>query len=232
MFFHWSALILIPGVLLMFWAQSRVKGTYRRYAQVPSSLGMSGAEVARTILLKMGVTDVKVEQVAGELTDHYDPRAKAVRLSQGIYNSGSLAAAAVAAHECGHVLQDKESYQFMNLRATLVPVANLGSQFGPILLMVGIFLSYLGTAISPLFIYLGIALFVAAIAFHVVTLPVEFDASRRALKLIDQFGILQGAENKAAKAVLDAAAWTYVATTLYILLQLLQYLIIIFASRR
>ena len=221
MFFHPSALILIPGVLLMFWAQSQVKGTYRRYSQVQSSMGMTGAQVAKTILNKMGVHDVTVEPVAGELTDHYDPSAKAVRLSQGIYNSSSLAAAAVAAHECGHVLQDVQDYKFMNLRATLVPVANLGSQLGPMLVMAGIFF----TAFSGL-AGIGLVLFGAAIAFHVVTLPVEFDASSRALKLIDELGILQGEENKGAKAVLQAAAWTYVATALYAVLNFIQLLLI------
>lgn len=209
----------------MFWAQNQIRSTYQRYAQIPSSMGMTGAEVARMILYQMGITDISIEPVSGELTDHYDPNAKAVRLSEGIYNSSSLAAAAVAAHECGHVLQDKQGYRFMNLRANLVPVANLGSQFGPMLVILGLFISGLGT-ISSLVINLGIALFVGAIAFHVVTLPVEFDASGRALKLIDQLGILQGQENRAAKAVLQAAAWTYVATALYSVLQLAQLLLI------
>ena len=208
--------ILIPGMLLMFWAQSQVKGTYRRYSEVPSSMGMTGAQVAKTILQKMEVYDVKVEPVAGELTDHYDPSAKAVRLSEGIYNSTSLAAAAVAAHECGHVLQDVQDYKFMNIRASLVPAANLGSQFAPILVMASFF-----TAISGL-ATLGLIFFGAAIAFHLVTLPVEFDASSRALKMIDEFGILQGEENKGARAVLQAAAWTYVATALYAVLNFIQ----------
>ncbi|MDJ1170632.1 zinc metallopeptidase [Roseofilum sp. BLCC_M154] len=225
MSYYSSYLILIPGILLMFWAQNQIRSTYQRYAQIPSSMGMTGAEVARTILYQMGITDISIEPVSGELTDHYDPNAKAVRLSEGIYNSSSLAAAAVAAHECGHVLQDKQGYRFMNLRANLVPVANLGSQFGPMLVILGLFISGLGT-ISSLVINLGIALFVGAIAFHVVTLPVEFDASGRALKLIDQLGILQGQENRAAKAVLQAAAWTYVATALYSVLQLAQLLLI------
>ncbi len=221
MYFHSSYLILIPGMILMFWAQNQIRSTYHRYAQVRSSMGMTGAEVAERILTVMGITDVRIEPVAGELTDHYDPNAKAVRLSQGIYSSDSLAAAAVAAHECGHVLQDKLGYSLMNLRANLVPVANLGSQFGPMLVVAGLIFSGLGT-ISTLAINLGIGLFVGAIAFHVVTLPVEFDASSRALKLIDDLGILQDQEHRGAKAVLQAAAWTYVATTLYSVLQLVQ----------
>jgi uncharacterized protein len=221
MFFHPSYLILIPGMLLMFWAQSRVQGTYRKYAEVRSSMGMTGAEVAKTILRRMGVNNVTVEPVQGELTDHYDPNAKAVRLSEGIFASDSLAAAAVAAHECGHVLQDVQGYKPMNLRAALVPAANIGSNLGPMLVLVGFFLG----AAGGIFINIGIVLFTAVILFHVVTLPVEFDASSRALKLIDEYGILQGQENQAARAVLNAAAFTYVATALYAVLQLAQLLL-------
>ncbi|MDJ0634757.1 MAG: zinc metallopeptidase [Xenococcaceae cyanobacterium MO_188.B29] len=229
MFYHWSYLILIPGTLLTLWAQNNIKSTYHRYAQIPSTMGMTGADVAKSILQQMGVTDVRVEPVAGQLSDHYDPSAKAVRLSQGIYGSNSLAAAAVAAHECGHVLQDKQGYAFMNFRAALVPAANIGSNLGPMLVVVGIFLSTMGT-ISAIFINLGIFLFLGVIAFHIITLPVEFDASSRALKLIEQLGILQGEENRGAKAVLQAAAWTYVATAFYALLQLAQLLLM--SSRR
>lgn len=226
MSYYWlSYLILIPGALLMFWAQSQIRGTYYRYSQVPSSMGMNGADVAQAILAKMGIYDVSVEPVAGELTDHYDPSAKAVRLSEGIYGSSSIAAAAVAAHECGHVLQDKQGYKFMNLRASLVPVANLGSQLGPTLVIIGLFLTSMG-AISSVFINIGIILFLGVIAFHIVTLPVEFNASSRALRIINDLGILQGEENKAARKVLNAAAWTYVATAFYGVLQLLQLLLI------
>lgn len=220
MFFHPAYLIVIPGILLMFWAQNRVKGTYRRYAQVRSKLGMTGAQTARAILQKMNITGVKVEPVAGELTDHYDPRAKAVRLSQGIYDSDSLAAAAIAAHECGHVLQDYRGYAFMNFRAALAPAANIGSQIGPMLVIAGVFLA--ATGLSTI----GMILFAAVIAFHLITLPVEFDASRRALKLINQLGILQGEENEGAKAVLQAAAWTYVATAFYAVLQLIYFFLL------
>ncbi|MDJ0682229.1 MAG: zinc metallopeptidase [Xenococcaceae cyanobacterium MO_167.B52] len=229
MFYHWSYIILIPGTLLTLWAQNNIKSTYNRYSQIPSTMGMTGANVASTILQQMGITDVSIESIGGQLSDHYDPNAKAVRLSQGIYNSTSLAAAAVAAHECGHVLQDKQGYSFMNFRAALVPAANIGSNMGPLLVVGGIFLSGMG-AISSLVINIGIALFLGVIAFHIITLPVEFDASRRALNLIDELGILQGEEHRGAKAVLQAAAWTYVATAFYALLQLAQLLLI--ASRR
>jgi hypothetical protein len=216
-------LLLIPGMLLMIWAQWRVKGTYDRYAQIPSSMGMTGAQVATAILREMGINDVTVEPVPGELTDHYDPSAKAVRLSEVVYGSDSLAAAAVAAHECGHVLQDVKGYKPMNIRAALVPVANLGSNIGPALVIIGVLATALG-GISSLFINIGIALFLGAILFHIVTLPVEFDASSRALRLINDLGILQGEENRAARKVLNAAAFTYVATAIYAVLQLIQLL--------
>ena len=217
-------LFLIPGMLLMMWAQFRVKGTYDKYAQIGSSMGMTGAEVAETILREMGISNVSVEPVAGELTDHYDPSAKAVRLSEVVYGSTSLAAAAVAAHECGHVLQDVKGYKPMNIRAALVPAANLGSNIGPLLIMLGFGFSAMGS-ISTMFINIGIVLFLGVVLFHIVTLPVEFDASNRALKLIDELGILQGEENRGAKKVLDAAAFTYVATALYSVLQLVQLLL-------
>jgi Zn-dependent membrane protease YugP len=212
-------------MILMFWAQHRVKATYEKYSEIQSSLGMTGAQVAKTILQRMGIHDVTVEQVEGQLTDHYDPSAKAVRLSESVYASSSLAAAAIAAHECGHVLQDVRGYQFMNIRASLVPVANIGANFGPIMVMAGLFLGSLG-GLSTVFINLGIILFAGAILFHIVTLPVEFDASSRALRLIDELGILQGEENRGARSVLNAAAWTYVATAIYAALQLVQLLLI------
>jgi uncharacterized protein len=216
-------------MLLVWWAQQRVQGTYNKYSEVQSSMGMTGAEVAETILKRMGVSNVSVEPTPGVLSDHYDPTAKAVRLSEGVYGSTSLAAAAVAAHECGHVLQDVEGYQAMNLRSALVPAVNIGSQFGPMLIMGGVFLSGMGT-ISILFVYVGLILFASSLVFHLVTLPVEFDASARALRMIDEFGILQGDENQGAKKVLNAAALTYVATALYSLLQVMQYVIMIFFS--
>lgn len=227
MFFHWSYLLLIPGMILVFWAQQRVQSTYRKYSEIPSKMGLTGAQVAQMILDRMGIQNVSVEPIAGELTDHYDPGAKAVRLSEAVYGSTSLAAAAVAAHECGHVLQDVKGYAPMNLRAALVPAVNLGANFGPLLIMGGLFLG----AIGGVFIKIGIVLFAAVIVFHLVTLPVEFDASSRALCLIEEMGILQGEENKGARRVLNAAAFTYVATALYALLQLVQYILIVMSRR-
>ncbi len=228
-------LFLFPAMLLTIWAQFRVKGTYDRYARIGSSMGMTGSEVAEKILQEMGISNVSVEPVAGELTDHYDPSAKAVRLSEVVYGSTSLAAAAVAAHECGHVLQDVKGYKAMNMRAALFPVASLGSNIAPVLITIGFGLNLMAGlkvvgGISTLLIYVGIALFSASVLFHLVTLPVEFDASNRALRIIDELGILQGEENRGAKKVLDAAAFTYVATALYSVLQLAQ--LILSLSRR
>ncbi len=220
MFFHPSSLILVPGIILTMWAQSRVQNTYRKYASIPSNMGMTGEQVAEMILQRMGVDNVRVEPIAGELTDHYDPSAKTVRLSEVVYGSTSLAAAAVAAHECGHVLQDVQGYSPMNIRAALVPAASFGSNIGPALIILGIMLG----AAGGIFINIGIVVFLAVILFHLVTLPVEFDASNRALHLIDKLGILQGEEHRAARQVLNAAAWTYVATAFYALLQLIQLL--------
>jgi uncharacterized protein len=228
----WAYAILIPGVLLTMLASFMVKGTFNKYAQVGSSLGMTGAEVAQKILQSMGVNDVSIEHINGQLTDHYDPGAKAVRLSDSVYGSTSLAAAAVAAHECGHVLQDVQEYKFMNLRAGIFPATQIGSQIAPLMMMVGFPLAAGGAAFGGILLKIGIVLFSAVVLFHVVTLPVELDASSRALKLINELGILQGEENKAARKVLNAAAFTYVAAAIYAALQLLQYIIMLNSTRR
>ncbi|MBE9031197.1 zinc metallopeptidase [filamentous cyanobacterium LEGE 11480] len=224
--------LVIPGMLLSMWASFQVQGTFRKYAQVSSSLGMTGAEVAEAILNRMGVHNVRIEHVAGELTDHYDPGAKTVRLSDSVYGSNSLAAAAVAAHECGHVLQDVQGYKFMNVRAAVFPVTQLGSNLAPWIMMAGVGLLFVAQQLGSIVLLIGIVLFAAVVLFHVVTLPVEFDASSRALKLIDELGILQGDENRGARKVLNAAALTYVAAALVAALQLLQYVLIFMNSSR
>ncbi len=221
---HWSYAILIPGLALMLWSQRQIKRTYRTYANVASSLDMTGAEVAHMLLLNLGLGKIKVEMVMGELSDHYDPVAKAVRLSRSTYSSTSLAATAIAAHECGHALQDRQRYRFMSLRSALLPAVNIGSQLGPMLILVGILFSATGSFANGL-IQVGLVLFAAALGFHLATLPVEFDASRRALRLMDQLR-LSAQERDAAAQVLQAAAWTYVATAVYAALQLLQLLVI------
>lgn len=224
--------LVLPGTLLAAWASFQVHSTFSKYAHIRSSLGMTGAEVAEAILNRMGVHNVGIERVAGQLTDHYDPSAKMVRLSDSVYSSDSLAAAAVAAHECGHVLQDVQGYKFMNLRSAVFPATQIGSNLAPLLIMVGFGLLFVAQALGNIVLLIGIALFAAVVIFHVVTLPVEFDASRRALKLIDELGILQGDENRGARKVLNAAALTYVAAALVAALQLLQYVLIFMDSNR
>jgi hypothetical protein len=224
--------LIIPGMLLSMWASFQVQGTYRKYNKIRSSLGMTGAEVAQAILDRMNIQDVRVERVAGELSDHYDPSAKAVRLSEVVYGSDSLAAAAVAAHECGHVLQDVQGYKFMNVRSAIFPVTQIGSNLAPFIMMIGLGLLAVASKLGAIVLMVGIVLFAAVVLFHLVTLPVEFDASRRALKLIDELGILQGDENRGARKVLNAAALTYVAAALVAAMQLLQYVLILLGSDR
>ncbi|MGF1513954.1 MAG: zinc metallopeptidase [Elainellaceae cyanobacterium] len=219
---HWSYAILLPGLALILWSQRQIKRTYRTYAKAPSSLDLTGAEIAYTLLRNAGLHRIRVEMVMGELSDHYDPVAKAVRLSQLTYGSTSLASVAIAAHECGHALQDRQRYRFLRWRSSLLPAANIGSQIGPMLILLGILFSAMGTG---WLIQLGIVIFTATLAFHLVTLPVEFDASRRALRLMDGLR-LEPREQAAAARVLRAASWTYVATAVYSALQLLQLLVI------
>ena len=187
---------------------------------------MTGADAARRLLASQGIYDVTVRQVSGNLTDHYDPRTKTVNLSQGVYGSTSVAAIGVAAHECGHAMQDNEEYAPLRIRSALVPVANFGSQLSWPLILLGVIFGGLG---SPL-VQIGILLFTAAVLFQLVTLPVEFNASSRAVKLLDAQGILYGEEVTGTKKVLKAAALTYVAAAAGSILQLLR-LIILFGGR-
>lgn len=222
--FHWSYLILLPGFVLMIWSQHQIQRTYRTYAEVKSSVDLTGADVAHILLHNLGLQSIRVEMVLGELSDHYDPVTKAVRLSRSTYSSSSLSATAIAAHECGHALQDQQHYRFLRWRSSLLPAVNIGSQIGPLLILAGILFSAAGSVASGL-VYVGMALFATALGFHLVTLPVEFDASRRALHLIDQLQ-LTAHEREATARVLRAAAWTYVATAVYTALQLAQLLVI------
>ncbi len=219
--FDWTFVIILPALAFAMWAQSKVKGTYRKYSQVPSRLHMTGRDVARRILDSNGLTDVGVEPIKGELTDHYHPKDRKIRLSEGIYASNSLAALAVAAHESGHALQHQAGYAPMTLRANLVPVANLGSSAAFPMFFIGL--------IFPAFSWLmdlGIAFFAGAVLFHVVTLPVEFDASSRAVKILGNGSLLAPDEVAGAKKVLDAAAWTYVAAATMAMLNLIRLLIL------
>ena len=218
-------ILIIIGALLSMWASARVNSTFRRYSQVRSMTGMTGAEAAMRLLHSQGIYDVTVRQVRGHLTDHYDPRTKTVNLSQAVYSQTSVAALGVAAHECGHAIQDNVGYAPLRLRSAFVPVANLGSTLSWPLIILGLLIG-----MTP-FIRLGIWMFTLALLFQVITLPVEFNASSRAVTLLDQLGILSGQEVDGTRKVLGAAALTYVAAVAVSLLQLLR-LVLLFGGRR
>ena len=208
-------LVIIMAILCMV-ASYRVQSVYKKYNRVRSMSGMTGAQVAMEILRRNGVTDVTVQHVAGNLTDHYDPRTKVVNLSDATYGSSSVAAVGVAAHECGHVMQHQTGYMPLQIRSALVPAANIGSKAGVPIIILGMFLS-----ISPL-ITIGIWVFSLAVLFQVVTLPVEFDASHRALVMLEEYGILGHDEVADSRKVLSAAAMTYVASAAAAVVQLLR----------
>lgn len=213
---------IAPAILLALWAQWRVKSAYAQASQVPSRL--SGAAAARHILDAAGLQHVSIEPIAGQLTDHYDPRDKVLRLSEGVYGARSAAAVGIAAHEAGHALQDAKQYAPMMLRNIAVPAASFGGSLGMIFIMLGA-----GLGLMTL-VWVGVIGFGAVAAFQLVNLPVEFDASNRAKKLLGEYGIVGAQEASAVSDVLNAAAWTYVAATLQAILTLLYYLSI--ASNR
>lgn len=219
------ALVLIGAVLSML-ASAKVNSTYAKYSRVRSMSGLTGAQAAQRILYQAGIHDVRIEHVRGNLTDHYDPSAKVVRLSDATYGSASVAAVGVAAHECGHVLQHHEGYAPLKIRTTLVPAANIGSKLGIPLILIGVLLGLNGTLVN-----IGIWVFSLAVLFQIVTLPVEFNASGRALKLLERQGILGSQEIGQCRQVLSAAALTYVAAAAASILQLLR-LVILFGGRR
>ncbi|MEY8393781.1 zinc metallopeptidase [Lachnospiraceae bacterium 45-P1] len=221
-----TILLVLIGVALSLWAQGRVNSAFSRYSKVRSRTGMTGAEAARRLLNSQGIYDVTVRAVAGSLTDHYDPRTKTVNLSEAVYGASSVAAIGVAAHECGHAMQHNEEYGPLRFRSALVPVANLGSRISWPLILVGIIFGGLG---SPL-VQIGILMFTLAVLFQLVTLPVEFNASNRAVKLLDSQGILASDEVSGTRKVLSAAALTYVAAAATSILQLLR-LVILFGGR-
>ena len=218
--------LVLIGVLLSLWAQNRVNSTFARYSRVRSFSGMTGAEAARRLLNVQGIYDVTVQPVSGKLTDHYDPRTKVVKLSDSVYTATSVAAIGVAAHECGHAMQHNEGYGPLRFRSALVPVANFGSQLSWPMILLGILFGGLG---SPL-VQVGILMFSLAVLFQLVTLPVEFNASSRAVRLLDSQGILSGEEVDGTRKVLKAAALTYVAAAAGSILQLLR-LVILFGGR-
>jgi uncharacterized protein len=218
----WYFIAIAPAILLGLWAQFRVKSTFAQASQVPARL--SGAAAARFILDAAGLRDVPIEQVRGQLTDHYDPRHKVLRLSQGVYGQRNMAAVGIAAHEAGHALQDAKQYAPLVIRNAAVPVAGFGSG-------ISIPMIILGYMFSHVLLWVGIALFAGVVFFQLVNLPVEFNASARAKALLVDHGIVDAGEMQYVNSVLNAAAWTYVAATLQSVLTLLYYLTLVMGRR-
>ncbi len=221
-----SYILVLIGALLCMLASARVNGTYRKYARVRSMRGITGAQAAMEILRRNGITDVTVQNVPGNLTDHYDPRTKTVNLSDATYGSNSVAAIGVAAHECGHVLQHHTGYVPLNIRSALVPAANIGSKIGMPIIVLGLIIG-----MTPL-AKIGIWVFSLAVLFQIVTLPVEFNASSRAMAMLGEYGILAENEVDQTRKVLNAAALTYVAAAASSILQLLRLILITGSGRR
>ncbi|NLK73809.1 MAG: zinc metallopeptidase [Clostridiales bacterium] len=224
-YFDPTYVLVLIGVVLSLMASAMVKSTFNKYSHVRSMSGMTGAEVAQRILHSSGIYDVQIQRVSGNLTDHYDPRNKVLRLSDSVYGQSSVAAIGVAAHECGHAIQHDRSYVPLKVRGALVPVVNFGSAISWPLILIGLVLAQ-----SQTLVYLGIFLFSFAVLFQLVTLPVEFNASKRAIAKLGETGILNGEELSHSKKVLNAAALTYVAAAAASILQLLR-LIILFGGR-
>lgn len=223
-YFDPSYVLILIGLLLSMAASAKVNSTYARYARVGARCGMTGAEAAKRLLNSQGIYDVTVRRVPGKLTDHYDPRNKTVNLSESVYGSTSIAAIGVAAHECGHAIQDDVGYVPIKIRGAIVPVVSLGSALCWPLFLIGLLMG------APGLVNAGIILFSLVVAFQLVTLPVEFNASGRALRILDGAGILEGNELQGAGKVLRAAALTYVASALSSILQLLR--LVLLSGRR
>lgn len=223
----WTYILVLIGAILCMAASAKVNSTYNKYSKVRSMTGMTGAQVAQKILQYNGIYDVQIEHVRGNLTDHYDPSKKVLRLSDSVYGSTSVAAIGVAAHECGHAVQHQVGYLPIKIRSALVPAANIGSKLGLPLILLGVIFGGAGSTLAQI----GIWVFALAVLFQIVTLPVEFNASGRAIKMLDQYGILHHQEVGHVKKVLSAAALTYVAAAASAILQLLR-LVLIFGGGR
>lgn len=224
MFFHPMDFLILIAFGLSLWAQFRVKGTFNKYADVPTSSGITGAEAARRMLDANGLTNVPVQHIPGTLTDHYDPTARVVRLSDPVYFGNSIASLSVACHEVGHAIQHKVSYPMLVARHRIFPVVNLVSGIAPLLLLAGFFFKMAGLLL------VGIIFFSGAVAFQLVTLPVEFNASSRAKQLMLKMGFIRNEEERGASKVLGAAALTYVAAALISVLELAKYIMIFRSS--
>ncbi len=227
MFFYDTTYILVLiGALLSMWASMRVNSTYKKYAQVRSLSGLTGAEAARRILNGAGIYDVRIEHISGNLTDHYDPRGKVLRLSDAVYGSASVAAVGVAAHECGHAIQHDQGYVPLQIRGAFVPVANIGTKAAIPIILLGLVLGSSGTLIQ-----VGLLCFACGTLFQLITLPVEFNASARAVDILGNTHMLSDTELQSTKKVLSAAAMTYVAAAAASILSLLR-LALLFGGRR
>ena len=223
--------LVLPCLILSLWASSNVNSTFKRYSQIFSARRITGAQAAERVLRENGVFDVRIERVAGRLTDHYDPKTNVIRLSDAVYDSHSVASIGVACHEAGHAVQYAQNYGPIKLRAAIIPVTNIGSKLAMPLILIGLLLSF-GESISYGFVYAGIACFGLSLVFQLVTLPVEFNASRRAMNAIADGNILTDEEQRGARKTLTAAALTYVAATAVALAQLLRLLVIFGGGRR
>ncbi len=219
-FFDPTMILLIPALILAFWAQAKVHGAYKRFSGIRNTSGLTGAATARRILDRYGLQKVEVEMVQGSLSDHYDPKKQRVRLSEGIYDGASIASLAIAAHEVGHAIQHSEGYAALQLRHSMVVPVNFGSMLAFPLFLIGLLFS------SPTLMDIGIIFFTLAVLFHLVTLPVEFNASRRAIHILATDGYIRPNEADGAKKMLNAAAWTYVAAATMALLQLVRLLLL------
>lgn len=228
MFYDPTYILVMIGVVICLLASAKMNSTFSKYSRVRSHSGMTGKEAAEALLHREGIYDVRVEYVAGNLTDHYDPRSKVLRLSDATYQQTSVAAIGVAAHECGHVIQHARGYAPLSIRSALVPVANFGSSIAWPLIIIGLIMN---SQTSQLFLNLGVIAFSMAVLFQIVTLPVELNASRRALKILGNTGMLYPDEVRETRKVLTAAALTYIAGAASAILQLLR-LIMISNSRR
>lgn len=228
--FYWNPLywlFVAPALLLMLYAQWRVRSAYSKWGRIPNSRGIAGANAAESLLNQGGMYGLRIQGIAGELTDNYDPRSKTLNLSEGTARGSSVASLAIVAHEIGHAQQDATGNLLLQLRAGIVPAVNIGSQLGPILFIIGFFLNF-----TPL-MWLGVGLFSLAFVFALITLPVELDASHRAMQMLTTSGLLVGNdEQKGARAVLSAAALTYVAALLMALMQLLYYVLMAASGSR
>jgi Zn-dependent membrane protease YugP len=219
-------LFSLPALLLGFWAQLKVKSAFNKFSRIRTFTGLTGSEVARRILDSNGLQNVKIEQVNGFLSDHYDPISRTLRLSPNVYQSNSIAAAGIAAHESGHAIQHAEGYFPLQIRSTIVPAVQIGSWLGPIIFMAGMI--FLGTTVA----WAGLILFAATAAFSIITLPVEFDASSRAKAILSTSGIMYNSEMDGVNRVLDAAALTYVAAAVQAVSTVLYYLFLLSGRRR